>query len=127
MNESGADLLARFRNGSTIIDRWTAARELMAARQLSSVLESDDFKIGFNEVAKEAEVEDGIARLIAIDLIVRLSRFAKKLKPQASRARTEASRIRSAPSTLSRRTDSVSLLAGTPPSRTRHGTIIPYD
>lgn len=75
-----ADQLARFANGA-IAERWTAARELMAARQLTSVIESEDFRSGFNEVGKKAKVGEGIDRLVAVDLLMRLSKFVRKLAP----------------------------------------------
>jgi hypothetical protein len=51
MNEPSTDSLARFANGPTIVDRWTAAKELMAARQLVSVVDTDGFNIGFQAAA----------------------------------------------------------------------------
>lgn len=83
MNVPQAELLARFANGPTVADRWTAARELMAARQLVPVADTDEFDSGFRAVGEEARAGNNIARLIAVDLVVRLSRFVKKLAPIA--------------------------------------------
>lgn len=83
MNERHADILARFVNGPTTADRWTAARELMAARQLVLVADTSEFIAGFNTVGEEVKNGSGIARLVALDLIVRVSSFIKKLKPAA--------------------------------------------
>ncbi len=83
MNESTADILTRFAIGPTAADRWAAARELMAARQLVLLADTNEFISGFHAVGEEAKNGSGISRLIALDLIVRLSRFVKKLKPAA--------------------------------------------
>lgn len=83
MNELQPALLARFAHGPTIADRWTAARELMANRQLVSITETDEFKSGFGAIGEEAAVGSAMARLIAVDLVVRLSRFVKRLSPVA--------------------------------------------
>jgi len=83
VNGTQADILARFAIGPTIADRWAAARELMAARQLISVVDTNEFISGFNAVGEEAQHGSGIARLVALDLIVRVSSFAKKLRPLA--------------------------------------------
>lgn len=77
MREPNRDLLAEFGHGSSIAVRWTAARELMAARKLASVIDTQEFRMGWEEVAKETKLGSGIDRLIAIDLVIRLSRFGK--------------------------------------------------
>ena len=81
MEEPTAALLARFSGGLTINDRWTAARELMATRRLVSVTETDDFISGFQTIGDQARYGRDIERLVAVDLMIRLSKFVKKLSP----------------------------------------------
>lgn len=83
-------LLGRFASGPTIEDRWTAARQLMAAKELTSVIDSREFEAGFSAVGDEAKAADGVPRLLAVDLIVRLSNFVKKLKPKAEKLLADA-------------------------------------
>ena len=85
MDESAISLLARFSGGSTINDRWVAARELMATRRLMSVAETDEFQSGFLSIGVEARSGSDISRLVAVDLTIRLSKFLKKLRPVAER------------------------------------------
>ena len=80
MSRERTDLLSSFASGeATTADRWTAARELMARRELISVTETHDFISGFRRVGEGVLEGNDFERLIAVDLIVRLSRFAKKL------------------------------------------------
>lgn len=67
------NLLARFRDGPTIMERWDAARELMAARKLIPALDTEDFRFGFAETVKEVEIGNGVSRLIAVDQASRRS------------------------------------------------------
>ena len=83
MEDTAAALLARFSGGSSINDRWVAARELMAARQLMSVAETDKFQSAFQSIGDEARYGSDIERLVAVDLVVRLSNYVKKLAPVA--------------------------------------------
>jgi len=83
MNQPSDDLLMAFTLGPKIADRWSAARDLMAARQLVSVTDTKKFDAGFRAVGEIAEFGTGSDRLVAIDLIVRLSKFVKKLVPLA--------------------------------------------
>ena len=83
MEDAAAALLARFSGGSSINDRWVAARELMAARQLVSVAETDKFQSAFQSIGDEARYGGDIERLVAVDLVVRLSNYVKKLAPVA--------------------------------------------
>ena len=85
MEELATSLLARFSGGSTINDRWVAARELMAKRQLVSVAETDEFQSGFLSLGDEARSGSDISRLVAVDLMIRLSKFRKKLRPVAEK------------------------------------------
>ena len=85
MEELATSLLARFSGGSTINDRWVAARELMAKRQLVSVAETDEFQSGFLSLGDEARSGSDISRLVAVDLMIRLSKFRKKLRPVAAK------------------------------------------
>ena len=80
MNRGSAHLLTSFASGqATIAERWTAARGLMAARELLPVAETHEFEFGFARVGEEAQQGNELARLIAVDLIVRLSKFVKRL------------------------------------------------
>jgi len=83
MEDTAAALLDRFLVGSSINDRWVAARELMAARQLVSVAETNEFQSAFQSIGDEARYGSDIERLVAVDLVVRLSNFVKKLAPVA--------------------------------------------
>lgn len=77
MEDTAAALLDRFLVGSSINDRWAAARELMAARQLMSVVETDEFQSAFQSIGDEARYGSDIERLVAVDLVIRLSKFVK--------------------------------------------------
>ncbi len=79
-----AQLLERFSGGPTVEDRWTAARQLMAVRELMKVVDRPEFQTGFKALGQEAKTGHGIERLLAVELLVRLSNFVKKLKPEAS-------------------------------------------
>ena len=83
MEDTTTALLDRFSVGSSINDRWIAARELMATRQLVSVAETDEFQSAFQSIGDEARYGSDIERLVAVDLVVRLSKFVKKLAPVA--------------------------------------------
>ena len=50
MDERVTTLLSLFANDVTINERWSAARGLMAARQLLSVIETEEFKSGFQAI-----------------------------------------------------------------------------
>lgn len=84
MAASTAQLLERFSGGPTVEDRWTAARQLMAVRELVRVVDRPEFQTGFKALGQEAKTGEGIERLLAVELLVRLSSFVKKLKPEAS-------------------------------------------
>src|SRR5262249_46630112 len=90
MPELPTHFLTQFEKAATIADQWTAARELMAARQLTSQIGSDEFVRGFDCLCLAEKERVGVDRLIAVDLIVRLSKFAKKLMPKAQGALTAA-------------------------------------
>ena len=81
MDERVTTLLSLFANDVTINERWSAARELMAARQLLSVIETDEFKSGFQAIGDKAKNGSDIERLVSVELLIRLSKFAKKLAP----------------------------------------------
>lgn len=68
--------------------RWDAARQLMANRALISVLTTQEFQVGFANLTGDAAHTEGLDRLLSIDLLVRLSSFAKKLVPTAVDALT---------------------------------------
>jgi len=108
------DDLTRFRDGPSVMERWVAARDLMAARKLIPVLDTPEFHSGFAEVAKEAHAGEDIYRLIAVDLVIRLSSFAKKLAPVAQSALRDALANKLPPASLL--TDAKNLPAGAKPA-----------
>ena len=82
MTISIADLLHQFASGPTIEDRWTAARQLMAAKKLAKAVDTPMVDAGFDALGVEAKNGEGLNRLLSVDLLVRLSSFVKKLKPK---------------------------------------------
>jgi len=71
---------------STISDRWSAIRQIMAARTFSQFIDKPEFREGWNAVIAGAPRAQGIERLLHIDLLIRVSSYAKKLKPEAEAA-----------------------------------------
>ena len=55
----------------------------MAKRQLVSVAETDKFQSAFLAIGNEARYGSDIERLVAVDLVIRLSKFIRKLAPVA--------------------------------------------
>lgn len=66
-----------------VAEKWDAARRMMAAKALISVADTQEVRIGFFTLGEVARNADGLERLLAIDLIVRVSSLVKSLKPQA--------------------------------------------
>ena len=75
-----------FRDGPLIVNRWAAARELMASRRFVPYVESEDFRLGWTMLLKGAATTEGLDRLLHIDLIVRISSFVKRLKLETATA-----------------------------------------
>ena len=74
--------LDRFAAGPLTADRWVAAREMMAARKLLEAVDTEAFRSGVAALGDAAERERGVGRLLAVDLLVRLAGFAKKIGPE---------------------------------------------
>jgi hypothetical protein len=77
------DQLIGFANGS-IAERWEIARRMMAAKQLTAAVDTPEFVTGFKALGEAAKAAEGTARLLAIELVVRLSSFVKTLKAPAA-------------------------------------------
>ena len=77
MEDITAAHLDRFSSGSSINDRWVAARDLMATQRLMSVAETDKFQAAFLSIGDKARYGSDIERLVAVDLVIRLSNFVK--------------------------------------------------
>jgi hypothetical protein len=88
--ESRAALIEQFAQATSIKDRWHAASHLMASRALVTSIGDPQFEMGFKGLEQEAAEGDGIPRLLAIDLIVRVTSLAKKLKSRATLALSHA-------------------------------------
>lgn len=104
MTDSIADLLHQFASGPAIEDRWTAARQLMAAKKLAKAVGTPMLDAGFDALGVEAKNGEGLNRLLSVDLLVRLPSFVKKLKPKANELLTKA---------LTRELPPLSLVKGT--------------
>ena len=85
MNDGDNSELNRFALGPSAADRWMAARELMAARKLLDVVDTDAFDSGLAGTGETAKNGQGIERLIAVDLLMRLGGFVKKIAPKIER------------------------------------------
>ena len=86
MNNSSIVAEHTFRDGPSIVNRWSAARELMASRKFIPYVESEDFRLGWTILLKGAATTEGLDRLLHIDLIVRISSFVKRLKLETATA-----------------------------------------
>ena len=86
MNNSSIVAEHTFRDGPSIVNRWSAARELMASRKFIPYVESDDFRLGWTILLRGAATTEGLDRLLHIDLIVRISSFVKRLKLETATA-----------------------------------------
>ncbi len=86
MKDQTYQLLHNFSNFVAVGDCWDAARELMATHQIIEVSETEEFILGIKKLSEIARKGDDIDRLIAIDLIVRISKFVKKLRPKSEEA-----------------------------------------
>jgi hypothetical protein len=90
VSQRSSDSLQKFARGESIAERWIAARELMARREIPKAKDSDDFSAGWQAVVSGVSASEGIARLLHVDLLVRLSSFVKQLKTSAHSALTNA-------------------------------------
>ncbi len=82
MTDTSSDELRVFAEGS-VIEQWNSARKMMASKVIISLASSPKLLTGFASLGDTARNTDGIDRLLAIDLIVRLSSLVKGLKPMA--------------------------------------------
>lgn len=86
MNNSSIIAEHAFRDGPSIVTRWSAARELMASRIFPRYVESEDFRLGWKILLRGAATSEGLDRLLHIDLIVRISGFLKRLRTETETA-----------------------------------------
>src|SRR5688572_13032978 len=84
------DSLQHFARAESIAERWIAARELMARREIQKAKDTDDFSAGWQAVVSGVSTSEGVARLLHVDLLVRLSSFVRQLKASARSALTNA-------------------------------------
>jgi len=82
MNADDDTELNRFALGPSVADRWIAARELMAVRKLLDNIDTGAFDSGLASISETAKSGQDIERLIAIDLLMRLAGFVKKITPK---------------------------------------------
>lgn len=81
MDNQTGQMLHKFSHFVSISECWDAARELMAMHQMIKISENDEFILGIKKLSEVARKGDDIDLLVAIDLIVRISKFVKKLRP----------------------------------------------
>ncbi|MGH7070453.1 MAG: hypothetical protein ACREFO_10615 [Acetobacteraceae bacterium] len=82
MDERSA--LADFVSAGRVAQRWDAARRLMAAKRLPASATDPEFTRSFEALASDAQQGDSLDRLLAVDLLVRISAAAKPLKKPAT-------------------------------------------
>jgi len=82
MNENDNSELNRFSLGPSTADRWIAVRELMAARKLLDIVDTGAFESGLMSISETAKSSQGIERLVAVDLLMRLAGFVKRIAPK---------------------------------------------
>jgi|GEM_PF-2736944 len=66
-----------------MLERWDAAKKLMASREMAAVVQKEEFTLGWQRIEAEASSKTGLEQLLAIDLLMRVSAFVKKLKARA--------------------------------------------
>lgn len=67
-------------SGSTISERWTGARLLMAEKKLNDFVGTESFDRVWSDLIQGIERSDELERLLYVDLVIRISSFIKKLK-----------------------------------------------
>ena len=90
MNDGDNSELSRFALGPSTTDRWIAARELMAARKLLDIVDTGAFDSGLASIGETAKNGQGIERLVAVDLLMRLGGFVKKIAPKIESTLSDA-------------------------------------
>lgn len=71
-------LLFGFVEATNIRSRWDSARQLMAAKQMQAVSSQPIFHQAFRELGEACLHAEGADRLLAIDLLVRISELVRK-------------------------------------------------
>lgn len=85
--------LYEFVHANGVWAKWDAARHLMAAKQMQSAAGTEGFRSSFNELGKSAIEAEGLDRLLAIALLVRISELVKgELRRDAASILTESLR-----------------------------------
>ncbi len=72
-------ILQRFSEADSVRDVWSAARELMAQRLLSRIVDTPFFLKGFDRLPTLGLGRSDVDHFLALDLLVRLSAASKKL------------------------------------------------
>ena len=91
MNER--KIMDQFAYSDSILEIWSAARELMANRLLSEYIDVPIFLDAFDRILKFSIAGSSIDRLLAIDLLVRLPAASKKLSARAEVHLNESLRV----------------------------------
>lgn len=109
--------LTDFVAGSTVGQQWDAARRLMASKKLQGSAADHIFTEAFDSLALAAQEGESLDRILAVDLIVRMSAAARTLQGRASGLLRTALRCPLPPAWIV--SDTATLPAGAKPAEIR--------